>query len=113
MKKIILVSKGNSSIPVFKSHKSIEKKNFDCKPEPRITYQLLDENKGISWTPMCNNIHLHTLTNEQNTNYVKIEVYTRFKFLFLYYRYKKMWYEFKWDNSPAKTQFIKVNHNKS
>ena len=28
-------------------------------------------------------------------------------------RYKKMWYECKWDISPSKSQFIKVNHYRS
>ena len=29
------------------------------------------------------------------------------------YRYKKMWYECQWDNSPSKSQFVKVNYYRS
>ena len=29
------------------------------------------------------------------------------------YRYRKMWYECPWDNTPSESQFIKVNHYSS
>ena len=51
-----MINKGNRSIPLFKSHKSIEReKNTGYQLKQRETHQLSGENNGITERLKCNN----------------------------------------------------------